>query len=206
MLKSYIIILTILGSIPVLHGIKFYLWPNASKCLKEDMQANQLIMGEYEVSNVPGQVINYIVRDSKGHILSQKDEITKGKFTFSAEVYETYEICFTSIVEVNQPGVNQEVSLIIQKGFEEKSSADLGEASKLKPTEADLKRLEDLSDLILHDFQLMRKREQEMRDTNEKTNTRVLYYSVFSMSCLLGLATWQVLYLRRYFMIKKIID
>ena len=31
-----------------------------------------------------------------------------------------------------------------------------------------------------------------MRDTNESTNSRVLYFSLFSMCCLLGLATWQV--------------
>lgn len=42
----------------------------------------------------------------------------------------------------------------------------IGEASKLKPLEVDLKRLEDLSDSIVLDFALMRKREEEMRDTN----------------------------------------
>ena len=34
--------------------------------------------------------------------------------------------------------------------------------------------------------------QEEMRDTNESTNSRVLYFSLFSMCCLLGLATWQV--------------
>lgn len=103
----------------------------------------------------------------------------------------------------------------------------IGEASKLKPLEVDLKRLEDLSDSIVLDFALMRKREEEMRDTNgnvygigysweskpltifyvtEKTNSRVLFFSIFSMCCLLGLATWQVLYLRRYFKAKKLIE
>ncbi|EDS32091.1 integral membrane protein, Tmp21-I [Culex quinquefasciatus] len=81
----------------------------------------------------------------------------------------------------------------------------IGEAAKLKPLEVDLKRLEDLSDAIVQDFALMRKREEEMRDTNESTNSRVLFFSIFSMCCLLGLATWQVLYLRRYFIAKKLI-
>ena len=36
--------------------------------------------------------------------------------------------------------------------------------------------------------------QEEMRDTNESTNSRVLYFSIFSMCCLLGLATWQVSY------------
>ncbi|KAL7740184.1 hypothetical protein ACLKA6_003890 [Drosophila palustris] len=144
----------------------FHLTPNTQKCLKEDIQANQLVMGEYEVSDVPGQVIDYIARDTKGHILSQKEHITKGKFSFMSEVYDTYEICFISKVPPQQRGISQEVSLVTKKGVETKSYEGIGEASKLKPLEVDLKRLEDLSDSIVRDFALMRKREEEMRDTN----------------------------------------
>lgn len=110
----------------------------------------------------------------------------------------------------------------------------IGEAGKLKPLEVDLKRLEDISDSIVQDFAAMRKREEEMRSTNgkthrrtnivqllsnqtksnvclffwfpESTTNRVLFFSIFSMCCLLGLATWQVLYLRRFFKAKKLIE
>lgn len=61
MLKIFICALTILGYIYPLHGVMFHLTPNTQKCLKEDIQANQLVMGEYEVSDVPGQIIDYIV-------------------------------------------------------------------------------------------------------------------------------------------------
>ncbi|KAH8358962.1 hypothetical protein KR093_003579 [Drosophila rubida] len=227
MIKVFLVFFTIVGCIWPLEGVMFHLTPNTQKCLKEDIQANQLVMGEYEVSDLPGQVIDYIARDSKGHILSQKEHITKGKFSFTSEVYDTYEICFISKVPprkctqiyvnkinfnskltfyVDQRGVSQEVSLVTKKGVETKSYEGIGEASKLKPLEVDLKRLEDLSDSIVRDFALMRKREEEMRDTNEKTNSRVLFFSIFSMCCLLGLATWQVLYLRRYFKAKKLIE
>lgn len=40
----------------------------------------------------------------------------------------------------------------------------------------------------------------------ESTNTRVLYFSVFSMSCLVVLAIWQIFYLRRFFKAKKLIE
>merc|ERR1712138_143855 len=91
-------------------------------------------------------------------------------------------------------------------GVEAKSYEGLADANKLKPLEIELKRLEDLSESIVQDFSFMRKREEEMRDTNESTNSRVLYFSIFSMCCLLGLATWQVLYLRKYFKSKKLIS
>ncbi|XP_058443211.1 transmembrane emp24 domain-containing protein bai [Malaya genurostris] len=186
-------------------AIMFRLQPNMQKCLKDDMQGNQIVAGEYEVMGAPGQKVNYVVRDSKGHIMSQKEDISKGKFSFTSEMYDTFEICFISNVPPTHRGVDQDVSLDIKKGIETKSYEGIGEAAKLKPLEVDLKRLEDLSDAIVQDFALMRKREEEMRDTNESTNSRVLFFSIFSMCCLLGLATWQVLYLRRYFIAKKLI-
>ncbi|EDW84883.1 uncharacterized protein Dwil_GK14360 [Drosophila willistoni] len=206
MMKAILATLAIFGCIWPGQSVMFHLTPNTQKCLKEDIQANQMVMGEYEVSDVPGQVIDFIVRDTKGHILSQKEHITKAKFSFMSEVYDSYEICFISKVPPHQRGIAQQVALTTKKGVETKNYEGIGEASKLKPLEVDLKRLEDLSDSIVRDFVMMRKREEEMRDTNEKTNSRVLFFSIFSMCCLLGLATWQVLYLRRYFKAKKLIE
>ena len=105
-----------------------------------------------------------------------------------------------------------QVFLATKHGVEAKNYENLGDAAKLKPLEVELKRLEDMSESIVQDFAFMRRREvrqthtcgyisfhynvfsfqEEMRDTNESTNSRVLYFSIFSMCCLLGLATWQV--------------
>ena len=74
----------------------------------------------------------------------------------------------------------------VKHGVEAKNYEGLGDANKLKPLEVELKRLEDLSLSIVQDFAYMRQREEEMRDTNESTNSRVLYFSIFSMCCLLG--------------------
>ncbi|XP_046992147.1 transmembrane emp24 domain-containing protein bai isoform X2 [Schistocerca americana] len=199
----------LLGIIAVIRNVEGIMWkmePNTQKCLREEIQSDVLVTGDYEVSPAPGQKVDYIVRDSKGHILSQKEDISKGKFSFVTETYDKFEICFTSRVPPNQRGVVQEVSLITKRGVEARNYEGIGEAAKLKPLEVELKRLEDLSDAIVKDFSLMRKREEEMRDTNESTNSRVLYFSIFSMCCLLGLATWQVLYLRRFFKAKKLIE
>lgn len=39
---------------------------------------------------------NFQVKDTKNHILSQKEDIGAGKFTFSVENYDVFEICFIS--------------------------------------------------------------------------------------------------------------
>ncbi|XP_067835339.1 transmembrane emp24 domain-containing protein 10-like, partial [Heptranchias perlo] len=103
-------------------AISFQLPSNARKCLREEIHKDRL------------------VTDSSGHILYSKEEATKGKFAFTTDDYDMFEICFES---------------------------------RLPP---------------------------------ESTSARVLYFSIFSMCCLVGLATWQVFYLRRFFKAKKLIE
>lgn len=94
----------------------------------------------------------------------------------------------------------------MKHGVETKNYEQIASVGKLKPLEMELQKLEDLSASIVADFNYMKKREQEMRDTNESTNNRIFYLSIFSMLCLLGLAIWQVIYLRQFFKAKKLID
>lgn len=182
----------------------FHLSSSQKKCLREEVQKNVLVTGEYEVQD-NGQKVDLSVTDSRGHILYSKENAVKGRFAFTTEEYDQFEVCFTS---ETTGGVAQdrEVSLILKHGIEAKNYEDIAKAEKLKPLEVELRRLEDLSKSIVDDFAYMRSREEQMRDTNESTHSRVMYFSVFSMLCLLGLATWQVLYLRRYFKAKKLIE
>ncbi|XP_050522757.1 transmembrane emp24 domain-containing protein bai-like [Daktulosphaira vitifoliae] len=187
-------------------SIRWYMQPNTQKCLREELKQNVLVKGDYETQSIEGQYMDYIVRDSKGHILANKQDITKGKFTFSTENYDMFEICFTSRVPGYQRGVLHEVSLDIKTGIEAKQYEGLGEVAKLKPLELDLKILEDLSSSIVNDFSDMKHRVEEMRNTNESTSKRVHWFSMFSIFCLIGLSVWQILYLRRYFKAKKLIE
>ena len=168
--------------------------------------------------------VNMMVTDTSGHHLLNRESIEEeGKYAFTTDKDDIFEICFISRVPSNVRGARHMVSLNMKHGVEAKNYDQLGDAAKLKPLEVDLKRLEDLSESIVQDFAFMRRREEEMRDTNENTNSRVLYFSIFSMCCLLGLATWQVsprrfttlslfrlylqvLYLRKYFKSKKLIE
>lgn len=148
------------------------------------------------------------VTDTRGHTLYKREDFAEinGKFAFTADEYDIFELCFHSKMQQGQRGNNREVFVDVKHGIEAKNYEEMAKAEKLKPLEVELRRLEDLSESIVQDFAYMRQREEEMRTTNESTNSRVLWLSIFSMFCLLGLATWQVFYLRRYFKAKKLID
>lgn len=201
-----VVVVVVAAAAAGVEGIMFHLQPNTQKCFKEEIHKNVLVSGEYEVQEAQGQKVDIQVTDSKGHHLYNKEEADNGKFIFNTEDYDVYEICFVSRVPPTIRGMQQEVTLKTKHGVEAKTYEALGEAAKLKPLEIELKRLEDLSESIVQDFSYMRQREEEMRDTNESTNSRVLYLSLFSLCCLIGLATWQVLYLRKFFKAKKLIE
>jgi len=42
-------------------GIMWKLQPNAQKCLKEELQSDVLVTGDYEVQDAPGQKVDYVV-------------------------------------------------------------------------------------------------------------------------------------------------
>lgn len=187
-------------------GISFTLEAGSQKCLREEIHKDMVVTGEFKVTEAPGQKVDLKVTDSKEHILYNREDASDGKFAFTTEDFDVYEICFFSHVPQGHRGVNQECTLNTKHGAEAKSYEALGDAQQLKPLEVELRRLEDLSENIVRDFAYMQKREEEMRNTNESTNSRVLYFSLFSLGCLTGLATWQVLYLRKFFKAKKLIE
>ena len=96
-------------------GISFHLEPDARKCLREEVHADVLVVGEYSLEEVHGQKTNIEVScvllwsivsnrlallrliqviDSKGHVLFRKEDILKGKFAFTTEEYEIFDVCF----------------------------------------------------------------------------------------------------------------
>jgi hypothetical protein len=206
MASSPLAFLVALTALSACHGLMFHLEPNTRKCLKEEIHKGVLVTGDYDISPQPDQIVDLMVIDTKGQHFVNRESTEKGKFAFTTDDYDVFEVCFISRVPATKRGLRHEVFLNMKHGVEAKSYEGLGDAAKLKPLEVELKRLEDLSESIVQDFAHMRQREEEMRDTNESTNSRVLYFSVFSMLCLLGLATWQVLYLRKYFKSKKLIE
>lgn len=190
--------------------------PQTRRCLKEEMRKGVVVTGDYDVTNVPGHPhlanvrIDLQITDSKGHVALSRESVDKGRFAVTPDEDDIYDFCVLSHALTHiQPGAEgsiREVNLVMKHGVEAKNYEQLAAVSQLKPLELELTKLEDLSSSIVQDFEYMKQREQEMRDTNESTNSRVFYLSIFSMLCLASLALWQILYLKKFFKSKKLID
>lgn len=91
------------------------------------------------------------------------------------------------------------VELDIDIGADAKDWSAIQQGEKLKPVETELRRIEELVAEIVQEMEYLRTREQKLRDTNESTNERVKWFAFGTMGMLVGLGTWQVVYLRAYF-------
>ncbi|VDK45211.1 unnamed protein product [Taenia asiatica] len=187
------------------NSLRFEIRSGETKCIHDEMDKDEIVVGNYEITDGPTSKVSIEVKDSKRHTFFQKSEATSGKFTFSSEVEDSFDVCFHC---VGASGIvdTREVFIDIKQGDEAKNFDAIAQAKDLKPVEVELKKIEYLTDSIVRDFVDMHKRADAMRDINASTHSRVLYFSMFSILCLIALAVWQVLYLRSYFKSKKLIE
>ncbi|KAL3318749.1 Transmembrane emp24 domain-containing protein 10 [Cichlidogyrus casuarinus] len=187
------------------NAIRFHLPTNGHRCVKDEVFRHVVVSGDYEVEERAGVSVRLEVTDKDNHVLYTKADAKKGKFSFSIENFDVFDVCFTSSSQDKSQG-QLEVTLQLLHGEETKDYDSLAKAEKLKPLEIELRKLEDISEGIVKDFVAMHQRADSMRSTNESTHSRVLWFSIISMLCLITLACWQVLYLRKYFKSKKLIE
>lgn len=91
------------------------------------------------------------------------------------------------------------VELDIDIGADAKDWSAIQATEKLKPVEADLRRMEEMVSEVVGEMDYLRTREQKLRDTNESTNNRVKWFGFCTTFILIVLWVWQILYLRAYF-------
>lgn len=188
-------------------SVRFDLLPNTRRCIKQEMRKNLLAVGEYEISSLSGSNVDFHITDSKGHSALMRENIDgKGKFAVTSDEDDIYDFCFiyaSSAQATNQ--LPREVYMNVKLGVEAKEY-DEPSSDKMKLLEAELAKLQDLTNSIIEDFAHLKKRESEMQDTNASTSNRIFWQTVLSMLIVLGLALWQILYLRKFFKLRRIID
>lgn len=100
---------------------------------------------------------------------------------------------------------SRHVELDIDIGADAKDWSAIQSQEKLRPIEADLRRIEENVNALVEEMDYLKSREQKLRDTNESTNERVKWFALGTMGMLVGLGAWQIIYLRAYFRSKHLI-
>lgn len=124
---------------------------------------------------------------------------------FTAHDDASFDVCFENVAEGSGYGKKRDIELNVEIGSQARDWNQVQAAEKLKPTEAELRRLEELTDEIQRELEYLKIRETRLRDTNESTNRRVKLFSIVVILALVSFGGWQIVYLRSYFKSKHII-
>uniref|UniRef100_K3WH93 GOLD domain-containing protein n=1 Tax=Globisporangium ultimum (strain ATCC 200006 / CBS 805.95 / DAOM BR144) TaxID=431595 RepID=K3WH93_GLOUD len=205
--KSLLALLLVSLALMAASAVQFDVRRRSEKCLSDEVAHGSLVVIHYNIiggrkgkSGVSLTIVDplhkYLKQDSD--IDTTSDDLHK--FSFHAGTGGSHSVCFYN---TNDNAVR--IQLDFKHGVEAKDYTEVAKREHLMPVEKELRKMEDTVDEIHREMLYMREREAAMRNTNESTNSRVLWFSFFSIVVLLGMGVWQVLYLKKFFKSKKLI-
>ena len=168
-------------------------------CLSEELSSQTLFVGSIQ-NMVNLEVLNIFIQDPKSEIIFSKSQTNFAKFSFAALTDGTYTICIH-----NQDLNPVSVDFDIKTGVRAKDYSGLASTKEMKEIDYRVKMYEDLIKQIHSRMQVLREREEQMRNTNLTIHSRVIAFSICTVLLLVALAVIQVLYLKRFFRAKKMI-
>ncbi|ORX95540.1 emp24/gp25L/p24 family/GOLD-domain-containing protein [Clohesyomyces aquaticus] len=180
------------------------------RCIRNFVAKEQLVVVTAIVDGYrgDGQTLNMHIRDAMGNDYGRpKDVYGENRYAFTSHADSAFDVCFQNILTASHTTMNpsRHIELDIDIGADAKDWSAVQASEKLKPVEAELRRLEEVVGEIVGEMDYLRGREQKLRDTNESTNERVKWFAFGTMGMLVGLGAWQVVYLRAYFRSKHLI-
>ncbi|EQK99001.1 hypothetical protein G6O67_001146 [Ophiocordyceps sinensis] len=180
------------------------------KCIRNFVSRETLVVVTVTSDGVKGDgmVVNVHIRDALGNEYARpRDVVGESRSVFTSHDDAHFDVCFENILTASRhpnPSLRK-IELDIDIGADAKDWSAIQATEKLKPVEAELRRIEELTAEIVLEMDYLRVREQKLRDTNESTNTRVKWFGVGTTWLLVGLWVWQIMYLRAYFRSKHLI-
>uniref|UniRef100_A0A060SWI8 ARAD1A01804p n=1 Tax=Blastobotrys adeninivorans TaxID=409370 RepID=A0A060SWI8_BLAAD len=180
------------------------------RCIRDFVARDTLVTVKVKSSGYPGdgQTLNVYVVDNKGNEYGRKKDVTGSvSFAFTAHTDAAFDVCFDNILSNSHNGqrLSRSIELDVEIGANARDWNAIQSSERLKPTELELRRLEEVTDELLRELEYLRLREERLRDTNESTNARVKVFYTGIILSLIGLGCWQIYYLRTYFRSKHII-
>ncbi|GJQ08343.1 hypothetical protein GpartN1_g3280.t1 [Galdieria partita] len=207
-------------------SIQFYMSAGTKRCLSEEITSNTKVFGECLVVGAEGSMsVDLVIRGPQGETIVQHKNVDKQSFSFTTPQHvlsedagfasndihwppASYHFCFETTPLRPPPGSpppKRKIILNIQTDFVSSGYTDIAKVQHLNSLEAALRRMEEQFGQIVVELENVRTREAHMKETNENTNSRVVWYSILSITMMTAAGAYLVYYLRNFFRQKKLI-
>ncbi|RLN34476.1 transmembrane emp24 domain-containing protein p24delta3-like [Panicum miliaceum] len=156
--------------------------PSGTKCVSEEIRSNVVVIGDYSVlyeHHHAHPTVAVKVTSPFGDIMHKKENVSMDQFAFTTAEAGNYLACFW--VDGEDRGLVVKLNLDWKIGIAAKDWDSVAKKEKIEVKEAN------------------------MRDVSEKTNARVTWLSVLSLSVCVAVSVLQLWHLQEYFRKKKLI-
>lgn len=163
-----------------------------------------VVVADYVVIDEQGQApptVSAKVTSPYGNSLYHQENATHGQFAFTTNEIGSYVACFW--VDNNHQSAT--LNLDWKIGIAAKDWDSVAKKEHIEGVELELRKLEAAVEAIHENLLYLKNREADMREVSEKTNARVAWLSIMSLSVGVVASLFQVWHLKRYFQKKKLI-
>lgn len=193
--------------LPIAEAVWLTIPSSGTKCVSEEIQTNVVVLADYYVisDDVP-QLLPVSVRVTSpyGNNLHHKENVTQGQFAFTTAESGNYVACFW-MEGKHQEEATLSLSLEWKTGIAAKDWDSVAKKEKIEGVELELRKLEGAVEAIHGYLIYLKDKEARMREVSERTNGRVAWFSIMSLSVCIFVSVLQVWYLKRFFRKKKLI-
>jgi hypothetical protein len=134
-------------------------------------------------------------------IVYQQDRQVEGTYSFTAQSDGAYKFCFSNAMSAV---TSKSVSFNILVG-NALSLHGVAQQDHLTPLENTILILGEGLSSVRNEQKYIKTRERLVRDTNESTKRRVLWWNIIKTTLLVVVGAWQIFYLKRLFENKPIV-
>ncbi|KII65522.1 Transmembrane emp24 domain-containing protein 10 [Thelohanellus kitauei] len=172
------------------------------KCLGQNVYKNDYFSCNYTLSEGFSSTEIKVI-DSANQILYQKDDIKKGRFGFMNDKSERIQICFANHgqrgAQVGRVYLNASFT-----SYEDVSKKNTG-SNRLQITVHGMEKIAKFLKTLEENSMNFKVRQEIVNAELEKQNQLMVLMNVITIIVLIGISTWQFVYLKRYFKEKKLL-
>ncbi|XP_020238880.1 transmembrane emp24 domain-containing protein p24delta4 [Cajanus cajan] len=191
--------------LPLAEAVWLTIPTSGAKCVSEEIQTNVVVLADYYVitgHDPHHHTVSVKVTSPYGNSLHHNENATQGQFAFTTVESGSYVACFEM---EGKPQEEASVSLEWKTGISAKDWESVAKKEKIEGVELELRKLEGAVGAIHGYLIYLKDKEAKMREISERTNGRVAWFSIMSLSVCILVSVLQVWYLKRFFQKKKLI-
>ncbi|KAL6656119.1 hypothetical protein ACP70R_006945 [Stipagrostis hirtigluma subsp. patula] len=180
--------------------------PSATKCVSEEIQSNVVVIGDYSVlyeHHHAHPTVAVKVTSPFGDVMHKKEKVSMDQFAFTTAEAGNYLACFS--IDGEDRGLVVKLNLDWKIGIATKDWESVAKKEKIEGVELELMKLETNVQAIHENLLVLRSKEANMSDVNEKTNARIMWLSMMALSVCIIVSVLQLWHLQEYFRKKKLI-